>query len=1083
MTELSAGAIAQALGLPAPTEQQAAVIEAPPSEPALVVAGAGSGKTETMASRVLWLLANGHAQPEHILGLTFTRKAASELGARIRTRVGQLRQVGLLAAEPDPFADPVVATYNSFANTIYLENAALLGRDPDGPVLGEAAAWQLARSVVLRSDHPGLPELEKSLGTVVDAVLGLSRAVVENVADPDAVRAMARDFARLSTLEPGGGEYRVAAWAAEVGALDLLVELAEEYRAEKLRRSAVEYSDQVALALEAVAARRSVAAELRERHRVVLLDEYQDTSVVQTRLLSAIFAGTAVMAVGDPNQSIYGWRGASAGNLRRFPADFARETADPGAVVPATGYALTTSWRNGTAILDAANALVRPLAGRGASAAVPELSAAPTASAHPIDTVSAETILEEAAAVASWLRGRVGTRERPVQRDDGSRPSAALLLRARRTQARFLDALRAEGVPFHVLGLGGLLAEPEIADLVSALAVLDDPDAGLQLVRLLAGARWRIGAADLHALRGVASWLRDRDDAQCRYPDELAERIACSVSAGDGGSIVDALDFLAGAPDDHAQWSGFGETARRRLRDAGMTLRRLRRAVGLELPDLVVAVERELLLDIELAANESRPDSRAAMEAFTDALGGYLELAEAGTLGGFLAWLRAAEAKEDLSPRSDPPEPGTVQVLTIHGAKGLEWDAVVVPRLVADELPATPQEGNGGWLGFGRLPWEFRGDRADLPALAWRSATTKKELHTLAGAFSAEVAARSADEERRLAYVAVTRARHRLLLTGSFWATQKEPRPPSPFLRELAAAGLIPSTPDGPEEAANPLGDATAAMIAWPRDPLGGRRSALEAAAKLVDSTAPALVGPWAGEVRMLLAEQDAQRRPAGRVPLPTRVPASRFQDFVTQPDRVAAGMLRPMPERPYRATRLGTLFHAWVERRYGLSGGSDELDAEAFELDDPAVVDGVAADAAPDDLAALTRLQESFARSEWAARAPLEVEREIHLPFADRIVICKIDAVYRDGDRFEVVDWKTGKAPTDAADLERKQLQLALYRLAYARWQGIDPELIDAAFYFVADDLVIRPPHVDSEEELLARWRRAVATESSAPG
>jgi DNA helicase-2/ATP-dependent DNA helicase PcrA len=121
-----------------------------------------------------------------------------------------------------------------------------------------------------------------------------------------------------------------------------------------------------------------------------------------------------------------------------------------------------------------------------------------------------------------------------------------------------------------------------------------------------------------------------------------------------------------------------------------------------------------------------------------------------------------------------------------------------------------------------------------------------------------------------------------------------------------------------------------------------------------------------------------------------------------------------------------------------------------------------------------LARLQETFSRSVWADRRPVDVEREIHLPFDDRIVICKIDAVYTDGERYQVVDWKTGKAPKDAADLERKQLQLALYRLAYSKWAGIDPSLIDAVFYFVADDRVIEPARIFDEEELLALWREA---------
>jgi DNA helicase-2/ATP-dependent DNA helicase PcrA len=169
------------------------------------------------------------------------------------------------------------------------------------------------------------------------------------------------------------------------------------------------------------------------------------------------------------------------------------------------------------------------------------------------------------------------------------------------------------------------------------------------------------------------------------------------------------------------------------------------------------------------------------------------------------------------------------------------------------------------------------------------------------------------------------------------------------------------------------------------------------------------------------------------------------------------------MPEQPFTATQLGTIFHAWVEGRALDSAATDELDALSSESDAEFV--GVDADR-------LAALQATFERSPWADRRPVEVEREIHLPFDGRIVICKIDAIYRDGDDYEVVDWKTGKAPKDAADLQSRQLQLALYRLAYSKWAGIPLDRITAAFYFVADDLIVRPEHIDGEEELLARWR-----------
>jgi DNA helicase-2/ATP-dependent DNA helicase PcrA len=1047
VTEITAFDIADALGRPRPTDQQRAVIEAPLA-PALVVAGAGSGKTETMANRVLWLLANGLVRPDQVLGLTFTRKAAGELGARIRERIAELAAVGLLGDTYDPFEAPTVQTYNSYANSIYRDNAVVLGRESDGAVLGEAASWQLARTTVIRSRDARLASLTKNLDPVTKAVLGLSRAVAENVVDPAEVKEFAARFASVAALPPGGrGAYAAVDTLVEnVSALDTLLDVAAEYDAAKAARGLVEYSDQVALALAIVGKRREVAEQEREKFAVVLLDEYQDTSVTQTRLLAELFSGHPVMAVGDPNQSIYGWRGASASNLDDFPAAFGSRQR----------YALSTSWRNGGVILEAANALVAPL-----SATVDRLEPSPFASNLPVDVAFEEDVRAEAAAAADWLAARMSPRRSEAQ------PSAAMLFRTRKMQGFFLEALRERGIPFHVLGLGGLLAEPEIADLVAALTVVHDPTAGLELIRLLAGSRWRLGVRDIHALNRLASTLRDRDYAQQPYDEELKQKLRTSVAEGEGGSIVDALDFIGSAREGHGFLEGFSETGLERLRHAARLFARLRSRVGLDLPDFVAFVLQELQLDIEVAANDYRTLGTATIEAFYDALDGYLALADVATLGGFLSWLREAELREDLSPRPEDPEPGTVQVLTIHGAKGLEWDLVVVPRLVDDELPGKPVEGGyQGWLSFGQLPWPFRGDAAELPVFGWQQATTRKELADEFAAFRDRVRAHLDREERRLAYVAVTRARHALLLTGSFWATQANPRQPSPFLLELEP--IVGPAAVAPAGAENPLGD-DLETITWPFDPLGRRRPAVEAAAAAVRVAAPALEGPWQRDLELLLEERRRRLSADGLVAMPVRVPASRFKDYVSDPASVASSLRRPMPERPYRATQLGTLFHSWVENRYGIGGDAEELDALPTELD---TEDGV-------DEGEFARLRSIFEASPWAARRPVDVEREIHLPFGGRIVICKIDAVYAipgpDGaERFEIVDWKTGKAPKDAADLEEKQLQLALYRLAYATWRGIDPDRVDAVFYYVSDDRIIRPEHIYDEAELLATWRAA---------
>ncbi|PPH84706.1 ATP-dependent DNA helicase [Rathayibacter sp. AY1D5] len=1050
--------IAERLDLRPPTAEQRAVIEAP-LEPALVVAGAGSGKTETMANRVLWLLANGHAAPSEVLGLTFTRKAAAELGERIGRRIDQLGAAGLLPlapgqSAPDPFEAATVSTYNAFANTIFRDNAALIGREGDATVLSEASAWHLARGVVADTADPRILEVEAGIDRLTDLVVSLAHDLADNLADPAAVAAFAEDFLRLGELPRGGsgsGLYRELEKALQaVGALPVLTALAERFQEAKAERGFVEFSDQVALALRIVDRVPRIVDEHRARYRVVLLDEYQDTSVLQTRLLSRLFAGQGVMAVGDPHQSIYGWRGASAEGLGRFGTDFGG----------AGRFSLSTSWRNGRRVLTAANAIVEPLSARSA-VAVDTLSAGPQASEHPVELTFPETIEEEADDVAAWFAGRL--------RQSAEPPSAAVLFRVRAHMDRFAAALAKHGVRYHILGIGGLLRQPEIADLVAALTVVEDPAAGSELVRLLAGARWRLGVRDLKALRDLASWLAARDHAHRLLPEEVRERMRASVTEGEGGSIVEALDFIAARRPgddgriDHSALGGFSAEGLRRLHEAGALFARLRARAGLDLLDFVTLVEQELGLDIEVEANESRGDGRANLEAFREAVAGYLQTDDRGagtgsSLRGFLRWLVLADKRDGLAPRPEDPEPGTVQLLTIHGSKGLEWDLVAVPRMVDGELPGTPVEGFRGWVRLGAMPYAFRGDAAELPDLAWRGCSTQKEVVDAIGAFGDTLRERNEAEERRLAYVAVTRARHHLLLSGSWWAGQAKPRGPGVFLRDLEEAGTIPPLPTEPANEENPL-ERAPRTFRWPHDPLGSRGDRVRAAAARVRSAEPALLGARGDDIRLLLAERAVRLAGGERTPLPTRIPASRFKDIVSTPDEVAAQLRRPMPERPYRQTRLGTTFHSWVENRFGVQGGAEAVDTFPDELDDagPASVEQERLDA----------LIATFERSEWADRRPEAVEIEIHLQLAGHVVVCKLDAVYPTEDGVQIVDWKTGRAPKDAADLELKQFQLALYRLAYSRWRGVPLESVDAVFYFVADDLVLRPERFYSEREL----------------
>lgn len=1048
----SARELAKALGLPEPTEEQIRVIEAPLS-PAMVIAGAGSGKTETMANRVVWLVANGHVPITDVLGMTFTRKAAGELAERIRLRLAMLKESGLLTTEGSDIDQATVTTYNSFAHRIYSQYAVFIGRDPDATILGEAAAWQLARKIAREETGETLVDMDKSLDILTEAILRVAHQIADNVADPSQVisyaNALSKHVAELPLDE--GTRKKVSPESfgkiTEVArTLPTLVELATKFSEAKRLIGAIEFSDQVALALDICEKFPSVIADYQSQFSVILLDEYQDTSVVQAQLLARLFAHQPVMAVGDPHQSIYGWRGASADNIEEFGRTFGSGPEDT--------FSLSTSWRNSHSVLAAANTLVEPLVAHS-TIAVHQLSASGHALPGNVDNFYGETILDEADHVAQWFAEKMTPET-----------SAAMLCRSVKSLEPFKKALDRHNVAYHVVGVGGLLDEPVVVDLVCMLRVLHDVTADSELIRLLTGARWAVAPKDIKGLHSVARWLSERDYKQQRLDEDVVASLKTSVVMDDGLSLIDAIDFIATAPEGHAALAQISPAGLLRLRQAGQQIARLRRRAGADLRELVTIVQQDMLLDIEALAHESSVSALASLEAFMEPVTSYVLSEDRATLGGFLGWLSEAERRERLSPQSVPAQKGVVQIMTIHGSKGLEWDLVAIPRMVKDELPGDRTRAET-WLGFGQLPYDFRGDHRHLPVFSWRSASTQVELDAAFHEFREEVRRRYDDEQRRLIYVAITRARSDVLLTGSFWATQVKPRQPGIFLTELQQASLLTSAlPEASQWEENPL-SREPESVEWPLDPLGRRRGVVEAAASAVQTAEPTRKTAWDTDISLLLAERDRAGSEDQIIDLPSRIPASKFKDYISDPQAVATALKRPIPEKPFRQTSLGTIFHSWVENRSAPTSYLDVIDAHPLEIDDSDVVS--------DDELTLRTLKETFERSAWASRQPVAIELEINVPFAGSIFICKIDAIYAiegsSPQRFEIVDWKTGRPPRDKKDLELKQLQLALYRMAYATWAGISEEHIDAVFYFVADDLIVRPERIYSERELEERW------------
>lgn len=1076
--------LASALGTPEPTPEQAAVITAP-LLPDVVVAGAGSGKTETMASRVLWLVANGLVAPQDVLGLTFTRKASLELSARLTGKLRRLREVGLwveagpsrgddpgaAAVSADGFDLPTISTYHAYAGRLVSEHGLRLGVEPDAVLLSEAACWQLAHDVVTRYDGD-MTGMQRAPSTVVRSVIALAGELGEHLVEPEEAESMLLGLAeRFADLPHDGRALKSGQdLAGMLRQQALLYPLVVAYRRAKAARGALDFGDQMALAARLARDVPVVRATERSRYSAVLLDEFQDTSEAQLVLLTSLFAGSSVpvTAVGDPHQSIYGWRGASATTLTRFPQDFA-VGGEPSAVLQ-----LSTSWRNDRAVLEAANVVSAPLREQTA-VPVATLRPRPGAGEGRLEVARLPDHVAEAEHVASWIR---------ALREAAPASSAAVLCRTRAQFGPVVDALRRRGLPVEVVGLGGLLDTPEVLDLVALLWVAQEPTRGDQVMRLLAGPVGRLGAADLDAL-----WARAVELARGPGREVSHEREHAPV-------LAEALEHIPSPAWTGQQGERLSEEARARVARLAEVLRRVRSLSGLPLPDLVAEAERLLGLDVEVAADPDLHPSwgRAPLDALVEVAAGFAHGADRASLGGFLDWLDAAREHERGLEDAEVPElaevsvdTAAVQVLTVHAAKGLEWDAVAVPGLVEGTFPAgrataehaegewrTKERSDKGWLaGIGRLPTPLRGDRDGRPDLDWARIEDTRALREALGRLALEQGSFAIEEERRLAYVAFTRARHRLLLTAPVWSTGKQPRVTSRFLaevRDLPGVRLGPwadmPDPTVEEQMVNPrLGEQEGAT--WPvlrddrRDVVRDVAAALlsaRAAGRPDESPSPGSAAPWVETVDLLLAERSRRQDHPAEVDLPGHLSTSALVALAGDREGFLRDLRRPLPTPPAPRTRVGTAFHAWVEQHYAEATLVDlhDLDAGA----DPA-----------DHGTELAGLQRHFLASEWSDRTPLAVEVPLQTTLGGRTIAGRLDAVFADPDGgVTVVDWKTG-APGSPAQQRVRAIQLAVYRLAYARLSGRPVEEVRAAFFYAATGTTVRPSLLGEDEltEILA--------------
>ncbi|HJP66250.1 MAG TPA: ATP-dependent DNA helicase [Actinomycetota bacterium] len=1004
-----------------PTPEQWRAISMP-LEPYVIVAGAGSGKTSVIAARVVYLalVALGRVRADHdgvlpgnVLCLTFTNKATENLQLRIRK--------ALAALDLPEGEEPAVLNYHGFAAQVLDRHGLLAGIEPGQRILTSAQRAELCARVLdeMTFEHvkdTWQPSLIDKILTLADQAANHRVTPAEIIAWGERRREELRSLRSERTLQ----------------AAEQRIELARAVqRFEELKRDlgAIDFGDQITLALDVVERFPEVVQEYRERFSSVVLDEYQDTNVAQAQLIAAVFGdGFPVAAVGDPDQNIYAWRGASLYNLIQFQHQFPKGDGSPSERLP-----LYTNFRSGARILGAADRVIAPLP--PAQRPDPDKKLDPW---QPNGDGEVTVVrLPDEWTEATWIAERI-LELRGAH--DLAWSDVAVLCRKSRLFVPLQQAFARAHIPVEIVGLSGLLKLPEVVEVLAYARAVANPFASVSLARILLGPRYRVGFKDLAR---VAAWAKDRNYALRDRGRDLR-----------GEDEEDTPPFLFAEALEHLDEVEYlSEEGRRRLEEFRAELAALRAEARRPVGEFLSEVIRRIGLLAELNAHPDVALTAATnrnLAAFLDEVEAFSPLEGELTLRAFLDYVDLVESidRPEWSP-VQPSDDDSVKVMTIHQAKGLEFDTVFVPGLARDLLPDFRVQHNPAEKGKS-LDFELRGDSEILPAF---KGNLKQFWYALRD--------QALIEERRTCYVALTRAQRRLLVSGAHWYGDdvSKPKPASVFLEELADWGEEMGTAmvDRGEEPAeeNPLAGYREQFVRdWPGPalrveadglfPSGWRAAAAKAAAEQQPTLfAPARAGDTGlVQERLALAAHllEVERRTPERPRAPATVAVGGVIEYARCPKRFYWSSVQPLPRFSGPAARIGTQIHSWIERQ---SSGQASL----LELDE-------APDLTTEELAGepgrAERLQRAFLDSRFAGVIPLHAERPFLLQVGPFTISGRIDAIYGTPEgRWEIVDYKTGKPPR--ADDELAGLQLDLYALAATEVWGKDPADLTLTYLYLS--------------------------------
>lgn len=856
--------------------------------PLLVVAGAGTGKTQVITRRIAYLILERGVPASQILALTFTDKAAHEM----QERVDSLLPYGVV--------DTNIMTFHSFGDQIIREYGIEIGLSPTGVVM--SAAQQLV--------------------FVRDNLDAFNLDYFAPIGKPDSLLGeLIRYFGRLKEEIITPDQY--LAYAAGLEGLDRAkhMELGQAYRVYcKLTRGQglMDFADQIALPLELLDKRPNIVQELRQRYRYILVDEFQDTNVAQNKLVEQIAGPSGnIMVVGDDDQSIYKFRGAAISNILAFSYTY-KDTAQ---------IVLTENYRSTQQVLDVAyqliqhnnpdrlevrNAINKQLRGQ-VSGPEPALLTAAT-----LDDEYQQIALE----IVKAVRGGENAGD------------MAVLIRKRNQAAGMIRALKNEGIDYYYAGNESLYDRPEVAVLRDFLSVVTNPTDSVALHHLLASSAFDIQVEHL------MKWGAQAKRANLSLEEVLEEE----------NELPEVRELLA-------KW-------RQLSRD-------------LSVGKLLFTFAQDTgYLDQLVEAARLHPEHEQRVRnvaSFFTSVGEYEKVASDTSALAYQELEETLRQAGDTSVVSEiDASPDQVQILTVHAAKGLEFERVFIVDLVAGTFPSVN-----------------RRQGLNIPAELIHEEVPEEG--------SAHIA-----EERRLMYVALTRAKTHLTLSWSADHGGKRAKKPSPFIAEALG-----SEPEAHSESG------VQGMLQFTKNFAPSTSKEIQQAARFVQ-------GDW-------LALTPHQ-----------------IDDYLMCPLNFYYLHVLEVPQPPQPALMYGTLMHGLIHSYY-LQRKSGEVNVAALHeaLDTQWRNEGF-----------VSRGQEQRRKQQAHHTLDAFIERHnaehqpptyMEMPFEFELIDIKLrirgrmDAVVESKEGVEIRDYKTSQVDDKKkADKKAKDsLQLATYALAWKSMKG----------------------------------------------